>query len=551
MYNSMKKHFTIIALALIISIGSQAKERTAQQKRQLALSVLNTNTPTRAEEAGSIEELKTMKTLTVMGYADGRGFAVISNDDRHEAVLGWSDGQFNADRIPDGLKWWLDMANAVLESGNDYTRTVTPATVGDNSLPESVESFVPTRWGQGDPYNRQCPNMGGARAVTGCVATAAAQIMYYYGYPTTGAGDPVFDPISFDFVDFANTTYDYGNMIDIYSDGFTTAQADAVATLMHHCGVATQMSYGTDASGAFSYIAAGAWRDNFRYNTEFYRREVFSTAEWMSIIYNELSNLRPIQYGGADENMGGHSFVFDGYNAEGLVHVNWGWDGDADGYYDVAVLNPQNYQFVHQQEMILMHTPDAPELTYRSQWGIMSGFGVPGSFTVSVDGNALTYIATYLLQTDSDPFMGQLALMCEPADGGATTVLDANTVVDENGEPAEVQYTDGYGQYGNIIDISGLADGTYYLYLASKATSPVNETEWQPIHYGESVNGRYTLTISGGNASVSTGIDNITVSPSTDNDRRIYSVDGRYLGTDETKLGKGLYIRDGKKFIKR
>lgn len=103
----MKKHFTIIALALIISIGSQAKERTAQQKRKLALSVLKTNMPTRAEEAGSIEELKTMKTLTVMGYADGRGFAVISNDDRHEAVLGWSDGQFNADRIPDGLNGGL------------------------------------------------------------------------------------------------------------------------------------------------------------------------------------------------------------------------------------------------------------------------------------------------------------------------------------------------------------------------------------------------------------------------------------------------------------
>lgn len=281
----MKKHFTIIAIALLLCLGLQSKERTQEQKRQLALSALKASTQTRAATADNIKELRTMDALTIMGYTDGGGFAIISNDDRHEAVLGWSDGRFNADKLPDGLEWWLNTANAVLESGNAYVRTITPATVGNGSLPESVDNFIAAKWGQGEPYNLQCPAVVTTRTLTGCVATAAAQIMYYYGYPTSGTGTE-FDNMTLDKIDFANTNYDYGNMLPDYSQGYTNEQANAVATLMHHCGVATQMSYGTDASGAYSHVAAGAWRDHFKYSTEFYMREAYPQREWMNIIYS-------------------------------------------------------------------------------------------------------------------------------------------------------------------------------------------------------------------------------------------------------------------------
>lgn len=550
----MTKRYILPVLVLLVATGLHAKERTTQQKRQLALSVLKDKTPTRAATSGNIEELKTMSGLTVMGYAGGGGFAVISNDDRNEAVLGWSDGRFDAENISDGLEWWLDMANGILESGNAYTRTITPATAGGNSLPERVESFVTARWGQGEPYNQECPLISGTRAVTGCVATAAAQIMYYYGYPAQGAGESMFDPVSFVFVDFAGTTYDYAAMIPDYSGGYTSAQAEAVATLMYHCGMAAEMSYGASASGAYSYKAAGAWRDRFSYSTEFYRREAYPQDEWMSIIYNELGNLRPIQYGGVDENQGGHSFVFDGYDADGLVHVNWGWEGIDDGYYDVALLNPQYYSFYAQQEMILMHTPDAPELPYRSQWGIMPAASYGGSFTVTVSGDYLTFMATMLLNIDSEDFMGQLALMAEPAGGGTAVPVYTYTPVGSDGSPTYVGYTSGYSSFGDVVDISGLGDGTYYVYLASKADQPEAEDTWQPVHYGEDIDGKYTLTITDGSATVTTGIDNVIAAPALtegQDDNRIYGIDGRYVGTDDSKLGKGLYIRGGKKFIKK
>lgn len=546
----MKSHLTILAIALVLCTGIQAKERTPEQKRQIAFSILSKNAAaTRAVSLNNLKELKTMNELTIVGNSDANGFAIISNDDNNEAVLGWSDKRFNSDKMPDGLEWWLNMANEVLGNSRHYTRTVMPATVGNGSLPATVESFVPATWGQGDPYNQACGSIKGSKALTGCVATAAAQIMYYYKYPTQGAGESMIDEAAFDFVDFANTTYDYFNMLPSYKKGeYTPEQASAVATLMHHCGVATSMDYGTDASGAYCYKAAGAWRDHFSYSTEFYRRDAYPEDEWMSIIYEELGNYRPIQYGGVDEKSGGHSFVFDGYDADGLVHVNWGWEGSSDGYYDVALLNPQNYQYNQQQEMILMHTPDAPTLSYRSQWGI-----IDGSFTVSVTNSVLKYSATNLYNVDSDPFVGQMCLVVQPEDGGKINCLDVSDIVDDAGQMSEVDYLYGFSSYSDSVDISDIPDGVYYVYMATKATT---ESEWQPVHFNETVKGVYELTIADGNASVSsveTGIDNLKVNNGMVNGKfsnRIYTIDGHYVGTDASKLSKGLYICNGKKFVK-
>lgn len=545
---SMKRHFTILAIALFLCIGLQAKERTTEQKRQIALSVLNKNAATRAVSAGNLKELKTMKELTVVGYSDAEGFAIISNDDNNEAVLGWSDKKFNPDEMPDGLIWWLNTANEVLSTKESYTRNLTPAKIGDGTYPESVESFVTAKWGQEAPYNQQCPLMNGKRALTGCVATAAAQIMFYYGYPTQGAGETVFDPVSFDFVDFANTTYDYANMIPVYGKDYTTQQASAVATLMHHLGVATSMNYGTDASGAYSYKAASAWREHFSYSTRFYKRDAYKQEEWMAIIYEELANKRPIQYGGVDEKSGGHSFVFDGYDADGLVHVNWGWEGISDGYYDVALLDPENYSYKSQQEMIVMHTPDAPAIPYMSQWGIIND----GNFTIEAYGNRITYIATNFVNIDCDLFKGKIGLLAKSASDGTVYVVDEKTLTDNSGNESETGYLDGYSQYGyQNVSTSSLPEGTYYVYMASKATS---ETDWQPIHGNESVTTMYTLTKSGNNIDVTaTGICQAVTTESNIgiNDNRIYSIDGQYVGNDASKLGKGLYIKNGEKFLKK
>ena len=162
----MKKHYLLLIVAIFICTAADAAERTWQQKRQIALSVLGKQAQTRAAQGGELKLLKETKSLSVLGY-DGGGFAVISNDDRHEAVLGVSDGRFNPDNLSDSFKWWLNAANRVLEEGGDYVRSITPATAGNETLPNEVESFVTAKWGQGEPYNPQCPNMQGTKALTG------------------------------------------------------------------------------------------------------------------------------------------------------------------------------------------------------------------------------------------------------------------------------------------------------------------------------------------------------------------------------------------------
>ena len=233
--------------------------------------------------------------------------------------------------------------------------------------------MVTCHWGQSTPYNNLCPlgphyDASGQpdgreyeRSLTGCAATAIAQIMYYHKYPTKGQGGkasvgvPYNNPTATYTVNFDEATYDWANMIDDYKEGYTEEQANAVATLMYHAGVALDMQYSPDASGTYARKVVTALKRNFGYpeTVRLLMRADYSEQEWMNLIYTELSEGRPIQYNGQDAINGGHAFVFDGYDQEGLVHVNWGWEGDKDGYYDVSLLNPSGWRFTSNQSMVI------------------------------------------------------------------------------------------------------------------------------------------------------------------------------------------------------
>ena len=135
----MKKHYLLLIVAIFICAAADAAERTWQQKRQIALSVLGKQAQTRAAQGGELKLLKEAKSLSVLGY-DGGGFAVISNDDRQEAVLGWSANKFDTDDMPDGLRWWLNAADEALSAQANYARQYIPTEV-DPSLPAAVDDL--------------------------------------------------------------------------------------------------------------------------------------------------------------------------------------------------------------------------------------------------------------------------------------------------------------------------------------------------------------------------------------------------------------------------
>lgn len=360
--NIYRKVFVVLCSCLPLYV--LAGNRPDSLKREAALEVLckNPNKAFRtfAAKAKDLTRLDVDSFVTIMGFRSG-GYAIISNDDRFPAVLAYSDSQYDEDAFVEnsGLKWWRNSIKSVLRSnkGKNIEKLIEP---GEN-VDKNVAPLLTCTWAQDNPFYKFCPVDNGQNTLVGCVATAMAQIMYYNRYPEKGQGKrtiyyPYNDKSGTPYtVDFSESTYDWDNMIDSYHGEFNDAQATAVATLSYNCGVACNMQYGVNSSGAYIKDAADGLVKYFGYpsSVSCLARDDYSLSDWMNLVFTELSNGLPILYGGSDPNNGyGHAFVLDGYDNAGRVHVNWGWDGRDNGYYDISLLNPEMYEFSKGQEMV-------------------------------------------------------------------------------------------------------------------------------------------------------------------------------------------------------
>ncbi len=273
------------------------------------------------------------------------GFVIASADDRMPAVLGYSDnGMFDQAEASPELKWWLEQYAA--QANSCLSSAIIPVNAVSKSPAQrpAVAELLKTRWNQAEPYNLDCPVENGYHCVTGCVATAMAQVIKYHGYPETGNGSHSYywrgTELSYDY---SAAHFDYANMPDVYdyySDLNTEEQNKAVANLMYACGVAVNMDYGYGSSGSFDYMIAYALTEYFNYDKDirFLKRACFSAEEWDEIVYGEVAAGRPVIYGG-DSVEGGHEFVCDGYE-DGYFHINWGWSGIGNGWFLLSALDP-------------------------------------------------------------------------------------------------------------------------------------------------------------------------------------------------------------------
>lgn len=284
------------------------------------------------------------------------------------------------DDLPPALRWYQ---NCIGQLSADQLRHLTPAPSA-LGFPDSCAALIKSAWGQEAPFNWMCPEPDYApwdgyqpqkqHCPTGCVATATAQIMNYYRYPIHGNGQHSINPQQLAgteeySVDFAEATYEWDKMLDDYSGDFTDEQAYAVAQLCYHVGVASNMGYLPDGSNTDNQYALNALVEFFGYDDTIIRniqRDDYTDSEWMQLVYTELSQGRPILYEGLGVDLGtygiyGHSFIIDGYNSDGLVHVNWGWNGRYNGYYDISLLNPSNLHFDAFQMMVIgIRPPSTP-----------------------------------------------------------------------------------------------------------------------------------------------------------------------------------------------
>ena len=298
-------------------------------------------------------------------------FVIVSGDKRQYETLGSSEnGVFDPANIPCGLLTFLEQyadEYAYLQK-TPIDESSTNAESESRRAYSNTSPLIKTKWGQGSPYNDQCPYAKGSRCVTGCVATAMAQVMNYYKYPERGEGTVKRiagkNYLSSDALNLSTKAFDWGSMeglekITSYSS--STAQS-AVAYLMKACGYAVKMDYGTNSqggSGAYPNDVVPALTRYLGYKTTAtLRTRASNYSSWESLIQEELSNKRPMIYCGYGT--GGHCFILDGYQAStGKYYFNWGWNGSYDGAFYLSSLRPSSYNFTTDQLMIYRISPES------------------------------------------------------------------------------------------------------------------------------------------------------------------------------------------------
>ena len=362
----MKKDLLLLlSLMLLLSVSAIAGPRSYQQakaiaQRQAALLGIEMD----AEVAASAKAAPRMSVSSAVSpsatcyyvFANGedKGFTIVSGDDRMPEVVGYSaQGTYDPDHLPANYVGFMKAyqetvealfkGDALVSGGLAEARQWRAERAGTAAVAPLLGGI---KWNQTEPYNNRCPLYDGTnRSVTGCVATAMAQVMMYYQYPkalkaTIEAYTTQSYGIQIPAIN-SGATYDWDNMLPDYSQSdYSSAQEDAVAKLMYHCGAAVQMNYGP-SSGA--NVTPAILATYFGYDADLMQdltRTCFTLQQWMTLIDNELKAKRPILYSGKSSG-GGHEFVCDGSDGKGLYHINWGWGGYQDGYFDLTILQPQ------------------------------------------------------------------------------------------------------------------------------------------------------------------------------------------------------------------
>lgn len=275
-----------------------------------------------------------------------KGFVILPADDRAAAVAGYSEtGTFDPENMAPQLSWWLEEYGRQIEylrNEGFEIKSREQEAIYDDWKP--IAPMVTTTWDQTSPYNSMCPEINNRKCVTGCVATAMAQVMNYWKYPKVGTGsiDYYLEGIGNLSLDLSKQPFEWDKMLDKYTRVSPQENIDAVAYLMKACGYSIKMEYSLWQSGAQTNQVSNALKNYFGYDRGVSEKSKsnYNSETWMKLIYDELTTYGPVVYSGLSASGGAHAFVCDGYDKGGYFHINWGWNGLSDGYFLLDLLDP-------------------------------------------------------------------------------------------------------------------------------------------------------------------------------------------------------------------
>lgn len=430
-------HFQLMLVLLLVcgQTTIQAKRISQWQAQQQAYSFWGKQMPQKAKAKSKAVSTASLSTQGNNSYYvfnnDAGGFVIIAGDDAVAPVLGYtSTGAFDANRLPEGLKDLLkSYEQQIAALGKSYTANTT-----STRAEFTGEKLLNTaKWNQGAPFNKYTPN----NYVTGCVATAGAIVMKHHGYPAKGVGSHSYNWNGKNLTASFEHDYDWANMPAKYTDGNDEA-FDGVARLMSDLGIAVNMQYANGGSASALEDLVTALKKYFGYSkyARLLTMKDLGAEVWNGRLRAEIDANRPILYAASDANVGGHSFVIDGYKDESFS-VNWGWGGYCDGFYRIGALNPEadgkplGDQYNSSQAAVFALQPsDGKEVI--SNLGFIKVDGYLETMNMNVtDVKAGKNMNLYLLPLQSqgeNPFTGEVAIALKNAKGETRKVFGATAI---------------------------------------------------------------------------------------------------------------------------
>ena len=338
--------------SVIMMAGNVTPEEALQQATKFMKERVAKGVRRAPAAASSLTMAKDVCGLYVFNVGQSDGFVIVSPDDRTDAILGYSDnGTLDSDNMPENMRAWLQGYADEIKWLNEHNYQPVAKARRVSPVKPAIDPLVTSHWNQDAPYNNQVKTYApdGGSGVTGCVATAMAQVMYYTakqaglttstptkdipGY-TVGSSNKDIPGVS------ASEVIRWDLMRDTYNAGDTDEGADAVAALMRICGAALEMEYKDGVSSGQGEDIPPLLKTYFGYAETVMTadRSYYSYVNWIEMVYNELKQGRAVVYGGQSTSSG-HEFVCDGYQGEDYFHINWGWGGMSDGYFQLSVMN--------------------------------------------------------------------------------------------------------------------------------------------------------------------------------------------------------------------
>ena len=449
-------HFQFL-LVLLLALGYsslQAKRITQWQAQQQAYSFWGKQMPQKAKAKSRTATTASSSDAYYVFNNDAGGFVIIAGDDAVTPVLGYtSTGSFDAENLPDGLKDLLkSYERQIAALGDNYVanQTATRAAFTGEKLLNTA------KWNQNAPFNKYTPN----NYVTGCVATAGAIVMKHHGYPAKGTGSHSYTWNGQTLTANFGHTYDWASMPAKY-DGTNDAAFDGVARLMADLGVAVEMQYNKDGSGAYIGNLVTAMQKYYGYSklSHLMAIEDVGAEAWNGRLREEIDANRPVLYAASDPAGGGHAFVIDGYKDESFS-VNWGWGGYCDGFYQIGALNPESagkptgdkYN-VSQSAVFGMEPSDGTEKI--SGMGFLTNVGGLKMLNMNITDvkkgqNGVIFCAP-IGNTGNQPYTGEVAVALMNAKGEMREIVSSSSQTFNN-----------------------LSRGSYYPYLSFSFVSTVD-----------------------------------------------------------------------------